>query len=327
MADRITVVDDDSGLPPDVRETVLTVGTFDGVHLGHQDVLRRLVARARATRRHSVLVTFDPHPLEIVRPESAPALLTLADEKMEVLAELGLDYMVVLPFTRTLASYDAEDFVDLVLRERYRVAELLIGYDHGFGRNRAGDVETLVRLGGERGFAVEVVHPVDAGGERPVSSTLIRTAVAAGRLEVAARGLGRAYSVSGRVIHGEQRGRALGYPTLNVAVPSSRKLLPPEGVYAVRVQTPDGPFGGMLSLGPRPTFDDPRQTLEAHLFDARGDWYDAPVRLDFVERLRDIQRFDGPANLIRQLAEDERRARGALTTSPAAGNVLYSAVS
>ena len=129
------------------------------------------------------------------------------------------------------------------------------------------------------------------------------------------------------MIHGEQRGRALGYPTLNVAIPSPRKLLPPEGVYAVRVQTPDGPFGGMLNLGPRPTFDDPRPSLEAHLFDAQGDWYGAQVRLDFVARLRDVQRFDGPASLRRQLAEDERRARGALTTSPVAGNVQYSAVS
>jgi riboflavin kinase/FMN adenylyltransferase len=316
---------DVSALPPNVHDTIVTVGTFDGVHLGHQDVLRRLVARAREAGRRSVLVTFRPHPLEVVRPEAAPPLLTLYEEKLEILAETGIDYLAVLPFTRTLAAYEAEDFVDLVLRGRFRMAELLIGYDHGFGRGRTGDVDVLRTLGASRGFLVDVVGPVGADASQPVSSTLVRRAVAEGDMDRAARALGRPYAVSGRVVRGEQRGRQLGYPTLNLAPLSPRKLLPPPGVYAVRAQTPDGAFGGMLNLGPRPTFGDERLSLEAHLFDAAGDWYGAYVRVDFLARLRDVRRFDGPEALARQLAVDEQDARRALTRSPLAGNLYSSA--
>ena len=312
MADEPVPVEplhDASWLPPDVDGTVLTVGTFDGVHRGHQDVLARLAARARVAGLRSVLVTFDPHPLEVVNPAAAPPLLTPGREKLEALAEIGLDYVAVLPFTRALAAYDAEQFVDLVLRDRLRMRELMIGHDHGFGRGRAGDVEVLQALGARRGFRVEVIPPVSVGDGRPVSSTGIRRAVAGGDLERAAHGLGRQYGVAGRVTHGEKRGRLLGFPTLNVEWPSPRKLLPPEGVYAVRVQTPSGAFGGMLNLGPRPTFGEVTPSLEAHLFDAAGDWYGAHVRVDFVARLRDTRRFDGVEALVAQLRRDGDAAR------------------
>ena len=298
-----------SGLPPHVAGTFVTVGTFDGVHRGHQDVLGRLVRGARERGLRSVLVTFEPHPLEVVRPEAAPRLLTLPDEKKEILAEVGLDYVAVLPFTRQLATYDAEQFVELVLRERFRMRALLIGYDHGFGRNRSG--------------SAEVVRPVSVGDERPVSSTMVRKAISAGDLAAAARGLGRLYSVSGRVVAGEGRGRALGFRTLNLEPVPARKLLPPEGVYAVRVQTPRGVRGGMTNLGPRPTFGDSRVGLEAHLFDTEGDWYGAHVRIEFVERLRDVRRFPDAAALVAQLRDDEVNARRALTRASDAGN-LYS---
>ncbi|HEY0971013.1 MAG TPA: bifunctional riboflavin kinase/FAD synthetase [Gemmatimonadales bacterium] len=312
-----------SALPPHVEGTFVTVGTFDGVHRGHQDVLARLVRGARERGLRSVLVTFDPHPLEVVRPEAAPRLLTLPDEKKEILAEVGLDYVAIVPFTRQLASYDAEQFVELVLRQRFRMRALLIGYDHGFGRNRSGSVQVVQELGARDGFHVEVVRPVSVGDERPVSSTMIRRALAAGDLAAAARGLGRLYSVSGRVVAGEGRGRALGFRTLNLEPVPSRKLLPPEGVYAVRVQTPRGVFGGMTNLGPRPTFGDMRVGLEAHLFDAEGDWYGAHVRVEFVERLRDVMRFPDAAALVAQLRDDEMNARRALTRATDAGN-LYS---
>jgi riboflavin kinase/FMN adenylyltransferase len=312
-----------SALPPDVTGTFVTVGTFDGVHRGHQDVLGRLVRGARERGLRSLLVTFEPHPLEVVRPQAAPALLTLPDEKREILAEVGLDYVAVVPFTPTLASYDAEQFVRIVLRERFRMRALLIGYDHGFGRNRSGSAEVLQAIGARDGFGVEVVRPVSAGDERPVSSTMVRQAIAAGDLAAAARGLGRLYSVSGRVVAGDGRGRQLGYRTLNLAPVSSRKLLPPEGVYAVRAQTPLGVFGGMLNLGPRPTFGDARVGIEAHLFDAAGDWYGAHVRLEFVARLRETRRFPDAEALRRQLVADELAARSALTLATDAGN-LYS---
>jgi riboflavin kinase/FMN adenylyltransferase len=311
--------DDDSGLPSDVSGTVLTVGTFDGVHRGHQDVLDRLVRRARTTGLRSLLVTFDPHPLEVVNPAAAPSRLTVGAERLEVLAESGLDYVAVLPFTPALARYDAEAFVERILLDRFRMRELLMGHDHGFGRGRQGDVYMMQRLGGVHGFAVEVIPAVGLDDGHAISSTSIRRAVAGGDLKRAAEGLGRPYSISGRVVPGAGRGQSLGYRTLNVELPPGRKLLPPAGVYAVRAQTPSGPFGGMMNLGPRPTFDDHTVQMEAHLFDAAGDWYGASVRIDVIAWLREIRKFDGPAALIRQLADDERSARAALTLPHAPG--------
>jgi riboflavin kinase/FMN adenylyltransferase len=306
----------DSGLPPDVTGTVVTVGSFDGVHRGHQDILARLVQRAAERRTRSVLLTFDPHPLEVVNPSAAPHLLTVGDEKLEVLAESGLDYVAVVPFTRRLAQLDAAEFVDEVLVGRYRVAHLLMGHDHAFGRNRAGNPDVLRTLGAQRGFSVEVVSPVTGGSGQPVSSTFIRRAVAGGDLASAAEGLGRPYAVGGRVTHGERRGRLLGYPTINVGLESQRKLLPPRGVYAVRVQTPRGVLGGMLNLGPRPTFGEHDVTLEAHLFDVDADFYGMRVRIDFLRRLRDTRRFEGSDALVAQLRSDEAAARAVLAGWP-----------
>lgn len=311
----------DSPLPPHVRGTVVTVGTFDGVHRGHLDVLARLVSRAREARLPSLLVTFEPHPLEIVRPASAPPLLTTRHEKLAALAASGLEYVAIVPFTRAFASRSAEEFVDLTLRDRFRMVELLIGHDHGFGRGREGDAETLRELGEARGFAVEVVPPVQTEIGEPVSSSRIRRAVAEGRLDDAAAGLGRTYSLTGTVVAGEARGRLLGYPTLNVEPESPRKLLPPDGVYAVDVATRRGRFGGMLSLGARPTFDDDRRTIEAHLFDASGNFYGDVVEVSFVARLRDVVRFPDAAALVAQLAADERDARRALTALAGSGNL------
>lgn len=312
---------DESGLPPHVTDTVVTVGTFDGVHRGHRDVIDRLVARAHVLKIPSVLVTFDPHPLEIVNPAAAPLLLTTRDEKLEVLAETGLDYMAVVPFTTDLAAYSAEAFVELILRRCFRLRELLIGYDHGFGRQRAGNVNVLRTLGERDGFRVEVVDAVSTADGHSVSSTSIRRAVAGGDLTRAAESLGRLYSVGGEVIPGAQRGRRIGFPTLNLGPPPPRKLLPPEGVYAVRVQTPNGPVGGMMNLGPRPTFGDAVTSLEVHLFDVSGDFYGAMVRIDFVERLRETRKFASAEQLSAQLTHDERAARNALTLLGVSGNL------
>src|SRR5712671_3161905 len=207
---------DESRLPPYVMGTVLTVGTFDGVHRGHRVVVERMVGRSRHLKIPSVLVTFEPHPLEIVNPAAAPLLLTTHDEKQEVLAETGIDYLAVVPFTAELAAYSAEDFVELILRRCFRLSELLIGYDHGFGRQRAGNVSVLRTLGERDGFRVEVVDPVSTPDGHSVSSTSIRRSIAGGDLERASAGLGRCYSVSGTVIQGSQRGRTIGFPTLNL---------------------------------------------------------------------------------------------------------------
>jgi riboflavin kinase / FMN adenylyltransferase len=312
---------DQSGLPPYVKAAVITVGTFDGVHRGHRDVIERLVARSHALKIPSVLVTFEPHPLEIVNPAAAPLLLTSYEEKLEVLAETGLDYMAVVPFTTQLSAFSAEQFVELVLRRCFRMRELLIGYDHGFGRQRAGNVGVLRTLGERDGFRVDVVEPVSTPDGHSVSSTSIRRAVAGGDLVRAEQSLGRRYSVSGRVVSGAQRGRTIGFPTLNLGPPPRRKLLPPEGVYAVVVQTPLGASGGMMNLGPRPTFGDSATSLEAHLFDVTADFYDAYVRIDFVSRLRETRKFASPEHLATQLRQDERDARNALSLLSSPGNV------
>lgn len=298
-------------LPPHPEGTVVTVGTYDGVHLGHMAVLREIVERARLAGRQSVLVTFEPHPLEVVNPQAAPQLLTTGPERREVLALTGLDYVVFLRFDRRLADFTPERFVREVLIGRCGMRELVIGHDHGFGRGRSGDVETLRRLGASDGFAVDVVGAVTLGGH-PVSSTAIRRAVAGGDLRTAARLLGRPYTLSGRVVRGQGRGRTIGVPTINVDEVPERKLLPPDGVYAARVEWAGGHAGGMLNQGPRPTFGESRRSLEVHLFGVDADLYGQWVRIEWVERLRDVERFASPEQLQQQLTRDRAAALDAL---------------
>lgn len=306
-------------LPPLPRGSTVTVGSFDGVHLGHEAVLREIARRAEAAGRASVLVTFEPHPLEVVNPQAAPPLLTTAVERREILAQLPLDYVLFLRFDRRLASLTPEEFVDRVLLERCQMRELVIGHDHGFGRGRSGDVETLRRLGAERRFDVDVVEVVDVG-EQHVSSSRIRRAVAGGDLATAARMLGRPYQVSGRVGQGERRGRLIGVPTINLVDVPPQKLLPPDGVYAVRVEWRGGHAGGMMNQGPKPTFQDGRRTLEAHLFDFDADLYGEWVRVEWVERLRDVKRFASVEALQQQLERDRARAREVLAAAGPAPN-------
>ena len=315
------IIRDGSHLPAEVQGAAVTVGTFDGVHRGHQDLIARLVASASETGLHSVAITFEPHPLEVVNPAAAPPLLTVGEEKLEALMATGLDHVVVLAFTHELASLSATEFVDSVLRDRFRMRHLLIGHDHGFGRQRAGNAAVLQSLGATRGFTVDVVPPVAAADGRWISSTAIRRAVAGGDLPRAAELLGRPYSIRGTVEAGAARGRALGFPTLNLSKPSPRKLLPPEGVYAVRVSTPRGTFGGMMNLGPRPTFGEAERSIEAYLFDASGDFYGQLVRVDVLRRLRETRAFSSAEALVQQLRADESDARSALTADPPASNL------
>lgn len=303
-------------LPRLAQGATVTVGSFDGVHLGHQSVLREIDRRARQAGRASVLVTFDPHPLEVVNPKAAPPLLTTGPERLEILALSPLDYVLLLRFDRYLAGLTPEEFVRQVLLERCAVKELVIGHDHGFGRDRSGDVDTLRRLGKSYGFEVDVVEPVDYGGQH-VSSSRIRRAVAGGDLATAAAMLGRPYGVVGRVGEGERRGRLLGVPTINLSELPPRKLLPPDGVYAVRVQWRGGRAGGMMNQGPRPTFQDGRRVLEAHIFGFEGNLYGEWVRIEWVERLRDVERFGSVEHLQKQLERDRARAEAVLAADRA----------
>lgn len=299
------------GLPADGRGTVITVGTFDGVHRGHWAVLQEIRRRARDSGRRAVLVTFHPHPLKIVRPDDAPPLLTTPVEKKEILAETGLDYAVFLSFNHILSSYSPRRFVEEILLGRLDVKELVIGYDHGFGRGRSGDVETLKKIGDELGFAVDVVSPIRTG-EKPVSSSRIRSALLEGNVEEAREGLGRPYAVRGLVVRGEGRGRKLGFPTANLFVPLNGKLIPPAGVYAVRGCLKRGVFDGAIHVGPRPTFTGSRPSIELHLLDFDDNIYGEEVRVEFIRHLREVRPFASAAALVEQLRFDVEAARAAL---------------
>jgi len=293
--------------------TVATVGTFDGIHRGHQAVLHEVVRRAGEAKgkRTSLLVTFDPHPLEVVNPSAAPRLLTLSDEKRARAAALGVERVEVVAFTPELARLGPEDFVRDVLRARFGVQHLVLGYDHGFGRGRSGDVEMVRRLAREDGFALDVV-PAVKDDAQPISSSLIRTAVAHGDLESAERGLGRPYSLRAVVERGAGRGRTIGVPTINLTSPDPRKLLPPDGVYAVRVEIEGKRYGGMMNQGSRPTFGVHARGLEIHLFDFSGDVYGATVTVEWLRRLRDTQTFPSRQALVDQIERDAIAARAIL---------------
>ena len=296
--------------------SVVTVGSFDGVHLGHQVLLREVQQRAARIGAAPVLVTFEPHPALVLAPERAPRRLTLEVERKEILTELGAAYVLVLRFDAAMAAQSAEQFVREVLLARCGMRELVIGVNHRFGHGGDGDCRTLPALGRRLGFEVRIVAAVqDAQGE-PISSTRIRSALAGGELAAAARWLGRPYRFSGRVVRGAGRGRTIGVPTLNLEGPPAEKALPPDGVYAARVEWGGGTAGAMLNQGPRPTVGDLRRFVEAHLFGVDEDLYGRMVRIEWVERMRDIQRFPSLDALRAQLTLDREQALHLLSQPP-----------
>lgn len=293
--------------------SVVTVGTFDGVHLGHRAIMRYLVERARLLEGLSVVVSFHPHPREVVRGTPMPLLTTL-EERADALETLGVDRFVVIPFTPEFAALDASVFVSDILVRRIGLMEIIIGYDHGFGKDRAGDGKLLRELGASLGFGVDVIPPHVLEAD-VVSSTRIRQVlVDSGDVRQAAALLGRPYRLTGQVVRGDGRGRQLGYPTANINLNEPNKVVPRAGVYAVQVWQPDAtaPVGGMLNIGSRPTFDGEDLRIEAHLFDVQADLYGQRLRIDFVERIRDEEKFRTVDALVEQLSKDEARCRAEL---------------
>lgn len=295
-------------LPSDPRGTVVTLGTFDGVHLGHQEVLREAVARGAESGRRSVVVTFEPHPLQVVRPEAAPPLLTTRDERRDLLACLGFHAAVFLRFTPALQQYSARRFVEEILIARYGMQHLVIGYDHGFGRGREGSVDTMRELGEQLGFDVSIVPPLHVG-DAPVSSTRIRSALQRGEVIEAARCLGRSYTFTGRVVHGDHRGRELGFPTANLAVAGPHKLLPAPGIYAAVGRFAGESRPGLLHLGPRPTFVGAPPSAELYLLDWTGDLYGATVEVSLCAYLRGIEAYASAEALVEQMRRDVETGR------------------
>jgi riboflavin kinase/FMN adenylyltransferase len=284
---------------------VLTVGSFDGVHVGHQAIVRALVGRARATGLPAVVVTFEPHPLRVLRPASAPLLLTEGSEKAARLAALGVDRLHVIAFTPEFARLEASAFVRDVLVGGLLCRELVVGEDHRFGRARAGGMSELHVLAGQLGLGLEVVPRVEVEGAA-ASSTRTRRAVADGDLALAARLLGRPYAVFAPVARGAGRGVGLGVPTVNLPV-TAEKQMPPVGIYACRAEVDGRSHPAAVHWGPRPTFGERQPVLEAHLLDFAGDLYGSWVEILFLERLRDVVRFDDADELASAMREDLRR--------------------
>ena len=299
---------------PPLRRVVLTLGNFDGVHLGHRAIVQRAVSEARATGGQVVVLTFHPHPVAVLAPERSPPLLQSLRDRLALLRDLGADVTVVQRFTPRFAALEPEAFVRGFLGAHLELLHIVVGYNVSFGRGRAGTVETLRALGPRLGFAVDAVGPVTVGEEQ-VSSTALRRMVAAGDVRSAQAFLGRRFTLRGRVVRGEQRGRTLGFPTANLHQPRGL-LLPADGVYAVRARLDGRAHPAVLNIGMRPTFGTLQRTVEAHLLDFDQLLYGRWLVLELVDRLRGEQRFAGPEALRQAIAADVTRAREVLA-SPA----------
>ncbi len=292
------------------RDSLVTVGVFDGVHRGHAHLISRLIEDASALGKLSGVVTFREHPAELLDPDFRPRYITALCERVRLLRGLGVDFVALVTFDRELSTLRAVDFISL-LRRHLRASGLVVGPDFAMGHRREGDVGTLSAMGREMGFSVTVVDPLREDGET-VRSTVIREAVAAGDVAAASGLLGRRFALEGRVVKGAGRGRTLGIPTANLLVPEGMAV-PGDGIYAAWAHVPDGPRMAAASIGTRPTFGETERSIEAFVLDFDGDLYGRNVRLEFVERLRDEERYDSIDALLKQIDLDVARTRSLLS--------------
>ncbi len=294
-------------IPADVQGAFITVGNFDGVHLGHRQILQKLIREAARAGRKALLVTFDPHPKMILHPERRPFyLLTTLEEKLILLEELGLDAVILISFSLGYAGTTAESFVVDFLWRDLQVRKLFIGHDYKFGRKKEGNADVLAAYGKQLGFEVCVIDAVSAG-DSIVSSTKIREAILAGGVETAAALLGRPYNVSGPVVKGQGRGASLGFPTANIK--PEKELLPARGVYAAMVKLEGASYRAVLNIGINPTFGESSLTLEVHLLDFHSDLYGKVLDVQFIKRLREERKFSGPEELIGEMIKDREAAQ------------------
>jgi len=294
-------------IPADLASPRVTIGTFDGVHRGHRAVIERMLDLVRSHGGSSVVVTFEPHPQEVLAPERRLLRLTSFEEKRVLLGELGVDAMAALPFDRPMSEMDAETFFDRVLG-RLGVRSLVVGYNFTIGRGREGNLATLANIGNRRGFDVTIVPPVLYEGA-PLSSTRIRDSLCRGRVGAANAMLGHAYLVRGRVVGGSGRGRSLGYPTANVEPENPKKLVPSDGVYAVRVRHAGTAYPGVMNVGRRPTFGGGSRQVEVHLMEFEGALYGETLEVEVVDRIRNEKTFSDGDRLRAEIEQDLRRVR------------------
>lgn len=287
------------------KHTVATIGTFDGVHFGHRAILEMIIREAKERNGKSLLISFHPHPRLVLFPENNPLrLLHSLDEKISVLADLGLDRLLLLPFTREFSRTSSQVFIKDILVKKVQMEQIVIGYDHRFGKNRGGGIDELRNFGEELDFGVEEIPP-QAIDEANVSSTKIRKALKGGDIVTANKFLGYRYGFDGLVVHGEKQGRLLGYPTANMQPVDERKLIPADGVYFVKVMAQDTWYFGMMNIGRKPTMGEFERSHEVNIFDFEGDLYNQVIRVEFVDWIRGELKFDSLDELITAIQGDE----------------------
>ncbi|MBC6409674.1 MAG: bifunctional riboflavin kinase/FAD synthetase [Ekhidna sp.] len=292
--------------------SVVTIGTFDGVHIGHQAILRRLIKEAKANDGSSILITFWPHPRFILKKDTDLKLLSTFDEKIRLIESLGVDYILKIAFTPEFSYLSADEFVKEVLLRKVNTKKLFIGYDHHFGNHRKGNIEFLRSNASNYGFEVREIprQDIDSIG---ISSTKIRNALLEGDVAFAKSLLGRNYSIEGKVMHGEKNGRKIGFPTANIQIEESCKLLPADGVYAVKASLGHKAYGGMLNIGFKPTLKGSQRTIEAHLFNFQAEIYDRELKVEFIRLLRKEIKFHSIEELKSRLERDKSEAQKVLS--------------
>ena len=291
---------------------VVTSGTFDGVHLGHQKILNRLNEVAKLTHGQSVVITFYPHPRSVISPDNQIVkLLSTLDEKIELLEKSGVNHLLIIPFTREFSELSSEEFIQKILIQTIGTKTLVIGYDHRFGKNREGGFDYLKMNNEKYGFEIEEISRQDIENVS-VSSSKIRKALTDGDVPSADHFLGRNYSLSGVIVKGKQLGRTIGFPTANIQVREIAKLIPSDGVYAVKVYYKSKAFGGMLNIGNRPTVDGTYQTVEVNIFDFDQEIYGENLTIEFLQKIRNEQKFSGLDELKAQISKDKIICKGIL---------------
>ena len=290
------------------QETFVTIGTFDGVHVGHQEIIHKLVAEAKKENKKSVLLTFFPHPRMVLQKEASIKLLNSIEERSELLRKTGLDYLIIHPFSVEFSRLKALDFVRDILVNKLNISKLIIGYDHHFGKNREGNIEQLTEYSHIYDFTVEEIPAQDIDSVS-VSSTKIRKALNAGDLETANDYLGYTFSLTGEVVKGENLGSKIGYPTANLQIAEDYKLIPKNGAYIVKSKLGEKDFFGMMNIGNRPTVNGVHQTIETFFFDFSADLYNQQITIELIHFLRDEQKFGSVDKLVEQLQKDEKIAK------------------
>ena len=293
--------------------TIITIGTFDGVHLGHQEIFNVLINKSKYNGCRSFVITFEPHPRMVIQPNSDLKLLTTFEEKVEILEEMGIDNLLVIPFTKEFSQLTSEEFFRQYILDGTGIKKMVIGYDHRFGKGRDGDEQKIRELGKLNNFEVQKTEAVTIS-DTVVSSSKIRHALSEGEVKKAAQMLGRNYSFAGKVVVGDKRGRELGFPTANIQLENESKLIPKNGVYAVKVFLEERIFNGVMNIGLRPTFKDTKIVLsEVHILDFNEDIYGKRIGVEFIERIRDEKKFGSKEELIKQIEIDKQKTNLLLT--------------